>query len=48
MKKTLAVILTITFPIWCIPVMLGSLAYLAVTTLYKEMLEFLEWIGVKE
>jgi len=48
MKKTLAVLLTITSPIWCIPAMLGAIAYLAVSTLYKEMLAFLEWLGVKE
>jgi hypothetical protein len=47
MKKPLAVLLTITFPIWCIPVFLGSLAYLAVSSLYKEMLGFLEWTGIK-
>ncbi len=52
MKKILAVLLTITFPIWFLPVALVGILVWGFSELYENMLELVEIIrkhfGVKE
>jgi hypothetical protein len=45
MKKTLAVLLTITFPIWIIPAGLLSIIFVAVTECYEDMLKLIDYIS---
>lgn len=41
-KKLIAIFLTLTFPFWVVPLMVGSLIIMPVLALYDAMVEWVE------